>query len=130
KLPCDAALIDAEICALDAEGRPSFSALQAALKDGGPIIAFAFDLLHRDGDDLTGKPLIERKAALAALLDGAPPPLHYAEHIRGGGEKLFAALCAGGYEGVISKAADSRYRAGRGGNWLKSKCTHRQEFVI
>ncbi len=129
-LPCATALIDSEICALDAAGHPSFGALQAALKDGGPILAFAFDLLHLDGDDLTGDPLTERKAKLAALLEAAPAPLHYAEHVRGGGERMFAAMCAGGYEGVVSKRADGRYRSGRSGNWVKAKCTQRQEFVI
>ncbi|QXQ04745.1 DNA ligase D [Sphingosinicellaceae bacterium] len=130
KLPCSTALIDCEIVALDNAGKPSFGALQNALKDGGPILAFAFDLLELDGTDVAALPLVERKARLAHLLEGIDPPLHYSEHVRGGGEKLFAALCAGGYEGVISKKADVRYRAGRAGTWLKSKCLHRQEFVI
>ena len=129
-LACDTALIDCEIVALDAGGKPSFGALQANLKEGGPLLAFAFDLLELDGDDLTGLPLTERKERLAHLLEGVGPPIHYSEYVRGSGEKLFEALCAGGYEGVISKQADSRYKAGRGGNWLKSKCLHRQEFVI
>lgn len=129
-LPCDSALIDCEIVALDAAGKPSFGTLQNALKEGGPLLAFAFDLLEIDGEDIAGLPLVERKARLAHLLESVGPPLHYSEHVRGGGEKLFAALCAGGYEGVISKKADARYKAGRAGSWLKSKCLHRQEFVI
>ncbi len=130
KLPCTTALIDGEVVALDAGGKPSFSTLQAALKDGGPLLYFAFDLLELDGADLTELPLVERKARLATLLDGAPPPLHYSEHVRGGGEAMFTALCAAGYEGVISKRADGKARSGRSGAWLKAKCTHRQEFVI
>ena len=130
KLPCTTALIDCEIVALDNAGKPSFGALQNALKDGGPILAFAFDLLELDGTDVAALPLVERKARLAHLFEGVEPPLHYSEHVRGGGERLFAALCAGGYEGVVSKKADVRYRAGRAGTWLKSKCLHRQEFVI
>ena len=129
-LPCDSALIDAEICALDADGRPSFGTLQAALQTGGKLVAFAFDLLERDGEDLADRPLTERKAALAALLAGVAPPLVYAEHVRGGGERMFAALCGAGYEGVVSKRADGRYRSGRSKSWLKAKCTRRQEFVI
>ncbi len=128
-LPCDTALIDCEIVALDSAGKPDFGTLQANLKDSGPLLAFAFDLLEVDGDDLAWLPLVERKARLAHLLESVGPPLHYSEHVRGSGEKLFAALCAGGYEGVVSKKADARYKAGRG-NWLKSKCLHRQEFVI
>jgi bifunctional non-homologous end joining protein LigD len=129
-LPCSTALIDGEIVALDADGKPNFSTLQAALKDGGPLLYFAFDLLELDGVDLAGLPLTERKAKLAMLLADASVPLHYSEHVRGGGEAMFAALCAAGYEGVVSKRADGKSRPGRSGSWLKSKCTHRQEFVI
>ncbi len=130
KLPCRSALLDGELVALDADGKPGFSALQAALKGGGPLVAFVFDLLELDGEDLAKRSLLDRKARLATLLEGVAPPLHYAEHVRGGGERMFAALCQAGYEGVVSKKADSRYVAGRSGQWLKSKCTHRQEFVI
>jgi len=129
-LPCQSALIDAEICALDSDGRPSFGLLQKVLKDGGPQVAFAFDLLETDGNDLTKQPLVDRKATLATLLAQAPSPLFYAEHVRGGGERMFAALCGAGYEGVVSKRADAPYRGGRTKVWLKSKCTRRQEFVI
>ncbi len=129
-LPCTSALIDGEIVALDAAGMPNFSTLQATLKDGGPLLYFAFDLLELDGTDLADLPLTERKAKLAALLEGAPPPLHFSEHVRGGGEAMFAALCSNGYEGVVSKRADGKSRPGRSGSWLKAKCTHRQEFVI
>ncbi len=129
-LPCGSALIDGEIVALDAAGKPNFSTLQAALKDGGPLLYFAFDLLELGGEDLSDLPLVERKAKLATLFADAAPPLHYSEHVRGGGEAMFAALCAAGYEGVVSKRADGKARPGRSGSWLKAKCTHRQEFVI
>ncbi len=129
-LPCASALLDGEIVALDGAGKPNFSTLQAALKDGGPLLYFAFDLLELDGEDLADRPLVERKAKLATLLAEAPPPLHYSEHVRGGGEAMFAALCGQGYEGVVSKRADGKARPGRSGSWLKAKCTHRQEFVI
>ena len=130
KLKAKSALLDGEIVALDAEGKPSFGALQAALKDGGALLYFAFDLLELNGDDLASQPLEDRKAALAKLLTGAKPPLHYAEHVKGGGEAMFSALCGAGYEGVVSKKAGSKYSGGRSPAWLKSKCTKRQEFVI
>ena len=38
--------------------------------------------------------------------------------------------CRMGLEGVVSKRADAPYRSGRGHDWVKSKCTLRQEFVI
>jgi bifunctional non-homologous end joining protein LigD len=129
-LPVQSALIDGEICALDKAGRPGFSALQDALTTGGPLVFFAFDLLELDGQDLAKQPLTDRKAALASLLEAAPPQIVYAEHVRGGGERMFKALCDAGYEGVVSKRADAPYRSGRSKGWLKSKCTKRQEFVI
>jgi len=129
-LPCRSALLDGEIVALDGSGKPNFSTLQATLKDGGPLLYFVFDLLELDGDDLTDLPLTARKAKLAALLADAPPPLHFSEHVRGGGEAMFAALCSNGYEGVVSKRASAKSRPGRSQSWLKAKCTHRQEFVI
>jgi bifunctional non-homologous end joining protein LigD len=63
------------------------------------------------------------------LLKGAPEPIHYAEHVEAG-EKLFAALCREGYEGIVSKRADAPSRGRRTQSWLKVKCTCRQEFVI
>jgi bifunctional non-homologous end joining protein LigD len=124
------ALIDGEIVALDKDGRPSFQALQASLKEGsGTLAFFAFDLLEQDGEDLTTLGNRDRKARLSALLERASAPIHIAEHVEQG-EKLFHALCAEGYEGVISKRADAPYRGRRSSNWLKIKCVHRQEFVI
>jgi bifunctional non-homologous end joining protein LigD len=129
-LDLGSALIDGEVVALDRQGRPSFSALQAALKQGGDLQYFAFDLLEQDGEDLTKLGNGERKARLAALLEGAEPPIHYAEHVVSGGETLFGTLCRDGYEGMVAKRADAPYRGTRSRNWLKVKCTRRQEFVI
>ena len=123
------ALIDGEIVTLDKDGRPSFSALQAALKDGGDLQFFAFDLLAENGEDLTKLGNAERKERLAALLKGARPPIHYSDHIANG-EALFEKLCGDGYEGIVSKRADAPYRGTRARNWLKVKCTRRQELVI
>ena len=130
KLGLGSALIDGEVVALDKEGRPSFSALQSSLKTGGALHYFAFDLLELDGADLTPLANVERKDRLAALLADAAPPIHYAEHIASGGETLFETLCGSGYEGIVSKRADAPYRGTRSKNWLKTKCTRRQEFVI
>ncbi|MEH3106658.1 MAG: DNA ligase D [Sphingomonas fennica] len=126
------ALIDGEVVALDPQGRPSFSALQAALKDGGgaSLAFFAFDLLEEGGEDLTGLSNRDRKARLAALLADPPAPIALAEHVEGNGEKLFAGLCAEGMEGIVSKRADAPYRGRRSPAWLKIKCLRRQEFVI
>lgn len=123
-------LIDGEVVALDEKGRPSFSTLQNRLKYGGELRYFAFDLLRDRGKDLTRIGNGERKVRLAALLKAAPAPIHLAEHVENGGEALLAELCRNGYEGIVSKRADAPYTSTRSRNWLKIKCTRRQEFVI
>ncbi|MBN9146576.1 MULTISPECIES: DNA ligase D [unclassified Novosphingobium] len=126
------ALIDGEVVAFDAAGNPSFSALQAALKeereDG--MAYFAFDLLRLSDQDLKALPNIERKERLAALLADAGPPLYVADHVIGAGGALFDAMCKAGQEGIIAERADAPYRGDRTRNWVKVKCTLRQEFVL
>jgi len=131
------ALIDGEIVAFGPDGNPSFSALQGVLKRGHgaqredtPFHFFAFDLLALEGMDLKPLPLIERKERLEALMQGAGPPVHVADHVIGAGETLYRSMCGAGQEGIISKRVDAPYRAGRGKSWVKVKCTYRQEFVI
>ena len=131
-LDLPACLIDGEVVALNKAGDPDFSALQKALKngEGGALIYFAFDLIEENGEDWTPRSNIERKERLDELLDGAEDPIRVADHLIGAGEKLFAAMCDAGQEGIISKKADAAYRGARTSNWLKIKCTRRQEFVI
>ena len=131
-IQCDSALLDGEIVALDDKGNTGFSALQQAICEGGRgLTLFLFDALEIDGRKLDKLPNLERKQRLAALLgEGRPPFILYADHILGKGEQLFEAMCAAGQEGIISKKADAPYRHARTKNWLKVKCTRRQEFVI
>ena len=126
------ALIDGEVVALDKDGRPSFQALQASLKEGsGNLAYFAFDLLTLDGEDLTALPNLDRKERLKGLLIGAPGAIRFSDHVLGNGEKLFDSLCKQGLEGVVSKRIDAPYRVDkRAQTWLKVKCLHRQELVI
>ncbi|WP_037499547.1 DNA ligase D [Sphingomonas jaspsi] len=125
-------LIDGEAVALDKDGKPDFALLQASLKDDGSadLDFFAFDLLVDQGEDIAKLPNIERKARLAALMQRAARPLHYADHIVAKGEELYRAICAEGGEGIISKKASAAYSGRRGRNWLKIKCINRQEFLI
>ncbi|WP_260597723.1 DNA ligase D [Sphingomonas endolithica] len=129
KLPVKSALIDGEVVAFK-DGKPDFSTLKNAISAGGDMTLFAFDLLEVDGEDTTGLPNIQRKERLRPLIDGADARLQYSEHITGSGEQLFATMCQEGYEGVVSKLASAPYRGDRTKNWLKIKCTRRQEFVI
>ena len=58
--------IDGELCALGADGVPSFSLLQSAIaeKRTGALVYFAFDLIFLGRDDLRPSPLFERKERL------------------------------------------------------------------
>jgi bifunctional non-homologous end joining protein LigD len=130
-------LIDGEVVAYGKDGNPDFSALQNVLKRGhgsqtakDALSFHAFDLLRLSGEDLRPLPNIERKERLEALLGEAKPPIHVADHVIGAGEKLFAAMCEAGQEGIISKRADALYSGKRTQSWLKVKCIRRQEFVI
>ncbi|MBN9305796.1 MAG: ATP-dependent DNA ligase [Devosia sp. 67-54] len=125
------ALIDGEIVAFK-HGKTDFSTLKDALSSGAPLTYFAFDLLELDGEDLRRLPLTERKARLLQLLGKprASDPVQYSEHIVGEGDKFFAAMCEGGFEGMIAKLGQSPYLGERTRDWLKIKCTQRQEFVI
>ncbi|MCK9513982.1 MAG: DNA ligase D [Pigmentiphaga sp.] len=130
-LDAGSALIDGEAVVRLPDGRTSFQALQGALKDNPDIIEFyAFDLLELDGEDLSGKPLTERKERLKALIGTGTGRIHYSDHIVGNGEKLLDSFCGAGLEGVISKRSDARYSGTRSGAWTKTKCVQRQEFVI
>ncbi|WP_395395718.1 DNA ligase D [Novosphingobium sp. BL-8A] len=131
------ALIDGEIIARGQDGNPDFSSLQSVLKRGhgaqGETDALefhAFDLLEIDGEDIADRPQIERKERLEALLASAKPPVFVADHLLGAGEKLYRAMCQAGQEGVIAKRIDAAYSGRRTRNWVKVKCSRRQEFVV
>src|SRR5205814_1764374 len=89
QLAVESALIDGEAVVLDGQGKASFQALQAALKDDPSTIDyFAFDLLLLNGEDLTRQPLVDRKEKLATLLKAGPGKrIRYSEHIVGKGEQ-------------------------------------------
>ena len=131
-LPAKQALIDGELVVEASGGASDFSALQADLSAGRSdrFAFYAFDLLHLDGQDLTGATLVERKAALARLLEGAAPELRYSEHFEEDGEMVLRHACRLSLEGVVSKRVNAKYRSGRGRDWIKSKCGRRQELVI
>ncbi|WP_309610534.1 DNA ligase D [Sphingomonas sp.] len=124
-------LIDGEAVALGEDGKPDFGLLQATLKSGGANLAFyAFDLIVDRGEEIAKLGNLERKERLAALLKAVSAPILYGDHILAKGEALFEAICKEGGEGIIAKKASAPYSGARAKNWLKIKCTNRQEFVI
>jgi bifunctional non-homologous end joining protein LigD len=133
QLPVDSALIDGEIVALAPDGTTRFSDLQdrIARGDTSDLVFYAFDLLHRDGYDLMGAVLADRKATLAEIVprDGAGI-VRYSDHQQGRGPDFYRHACDFDIEGTIAKRRDRPYRPGRSTDWLKIKCTKSDEFII
>ena len=133
-LKATTAIIDGEVVMIDSSGRTSFQKLQQAMGRGGAtgFIYQVFDLIYFEGLDLTRTPLIERKEALKALVATGTKStlLQYSDHQEGNGKLFFKSACEYGLEGIVSKRADSQYVSARNRNWLKVKCSKRQEFVI
>jgi len=146
-------VLDGEIVALDEEGRPtSFQNLQGRIHLGGiihrgaprgrrefkkpspqvPTAFIAFDLLKEGKNDLRELPLAARREALEKIFSATGTPLlRLSEQVRGDGRKLYARALSSGWEGLIAKRADSRYRSGkRTPDWRKLKIQREQEFVI
>jgi bifunctional non-homologous end joining protein LigD len=133
KLPVETGLIDGELVALALDGTTSFAELQDRIARGrtDDLVFFAFDLLYRDGYDLTGAALEDRKAALAEIVphDGSGM-VRYSDHQQGRGPEFYRNACKYELEGIISKRRDKPSRPGRGADWLKVKCLNDDEFVI
>ncbi|HLN10707.1 MAG TPA: DNA ligase D, partial [Xanthobacteraceae bacterium] len=128
--------IDGETVALDHNGVPDFSALQAALSEGQTdnLIFFAFDLMFAGHDDLRELPLADRKDRLKKLLDArrrkSGSVIRYVEHFAAAGDAVLRSACRLSYEGIVSKRLDAPYRSGRTGDWTKVKCRAGHEVVI
>jgi ATP-dependent DNA ligase I len=133
-LRASAAVLDGEAVALRPDGRPSpfqVTSARAASQSGPELTLFLFDLLHVDGTDLIDAPASER---FSRLEDVAPPGLVIprlvtADEARA--EEFFAGAIARGHEGVVVKAVDAPYGAGRrGSDWIKVKPRHTLDLVV
>lgn len=131
-------LVDGEVIALNEQGLPDFRVLQdrmhvrkattaARLADRVPATFMVFDLLRLDGEDLTDRPLVERRARLTDLgLTGWQVPASYDD-----GPMLLDATYQQGLEGIVSKRLSSRYTPGlRTPHWLKFAHRHRLSYVV
>jgi bifunctional non-homologous end joining protein LigD len=123
-------LLDGEVVALDAAGRPSFAVLAerlhvrdarraAVLAGRVPVAYVVFDVLRRHGHDLTAAPLEQRRAVLDALDLSACGPVQVSA-LHEDGAALLAATAEHGLEGVVAKRRSSVYEAGRRSPaWIK-----------
>ena len=124
-------VLDGEIVALDADGKPRFQLLQQYAHDPSvPVCYYVFDCLQVNGKSIEDQPLTARKELLKKML---PPSdvIKYCDHIAGTGTEFFSAVKQQGLEGMIAKRADSIYTEGsRGHDWLKVKNVVMEEAVI
>jgi bifunctional non-homologous end joining protein LigD len=119
-------ILDGELVAFDASGKPSFNALQ---NRAPAVVFYCFDLLFFAGMDLRKSPYSDRRRYLAQCL--LPSPLVQLVHAAQDGEALHKAALASGLEGIVGKRKDSRYESGRrSASWLKIKSTQSAEFVV
>ncbi|PUA18849.1 DNA ligase D [Glaciimonas sp. PCH181] len=124
---------DGEIVMPDESGIPDFQALQGAFDSHKTqkIVYFLFDVPFFNGFDLRPVPLVSRRALLQSLLNkDLPPTIRFSESFEANGEDIVASACRLGMEGVIGKKRDAPYAERRSPDWIKLKCSHRQEFVI
>ncbi len=144
-LPCETAVLDGETLALDDDGRPR--AFQDTMSrfgsgvggeggDAGVLLSpFFFDLLHLDGRDLLDEPLSVRLDALAALLADDEHAALRMPGVRspapGQAAQVLDDALTAGHEGVVVKALDAAYAAGRRGKaWQKVKPVHTLDLVV
>ena len=136
-MPAHAAVLDGEVLGVDDDAKPrafqdTMSAFgrQDAAGGGHALLVRFFDVLHVDGEDLIDEPLVDRQARLDVLVGDLAVP----RVVTGDPDEARAALAtalAAGHEGVVVKALDSTYDAGRrGGSWRKVKPVHTLDLVV
>lgn len=141
RLPARSIVLDGEVLAFRRDGIPH--PFQITMRRFGrkldvhrtreslPLTPFFFDCLHLDGDDLIDRPSTTRVAAMQATL---PPPLATPRLVTPDltvAETFLHQALSRGHEGVMAKALDATYEAGRrGSGWLKIKRAHTLDLVI
>jgi DNA ligase D-like protein (predicted ligase) len=131
KLPEDT-VVDGEVAALDADGRPSFNLLQNYGSSTGPLVYFIFDVLVLSGRDLKKEALETRRGLLEQkVMPKLGEPIRLSPTLEGTMKQLIASVKESGLEGLVAKRKDSVYEPGlRKGAWCKMRVNLGQEFVI
>jgi DNA ligase D-like protein (predicted ligase) len=127
----DETVIDGEVVAIDAGGRPSFNALQNAVSSA-TIVYYVFDLMMLAGRDLSRETLDARRQLLERkVLPRLAEPVRYIGELRAPLRDLIHSVKQQSLEGLVAKRRDSRYESGlRSGAWMKMRVNQGQEFVI
>jgi DNA ligase-1 len=137
-LEVSAAVLDGEVIALRADGRPqpfqvtmSRFGTKEAVAGAAPLTPFFFDCLHLDGEDLIDKPARERLDALDGRLPAAVVVPRLVTTDPGAAQAFLDDALARGHEGVMVKSLAAPYEAGRrGAGWLKVKPAHTLDLVV
>lgn len=138
ELDVSSVVLDGELIALRPDGRPRrfqetmgrFGS-RVDIDEALPLSPFFFDCLHLDGEDLIDRPAAERFTALAGFLPPAMIVPRIVARDAGEIEVFLEAALAAGHEGVMVKALDAPYEAGRrGGGWLKVKRAQTLDLVV
>ncbi|NSX04255.1 DNA ligase D [Cupriavidus gilardii] len=128
------AWLDGEIVIVDKDGSTDFQALQNAFDSDRTeaIQFFVFDVPYYAGHDLRQVALVERRDLLRRVFEehNVSAHLRFSESFEAGPEEILSAACRLRLEGLIGKRVDAPYVSARSPNWIKLKCSERQEFVI
>jgi bifunctional non-homologous end joining protein LigD len=125
--------LDGEVMVLNENGIPDFQALQNAFDSSrmNAIIYYVFDIPFYDGYDLRTSTLAERRECLKTLFETrSSETIRFSATFDVPASDIIASACRMGLEGVIGKRKTSTYVSRRSPNWIKLKCSQRQEFVI
>ena len=139
--PADLMILDGEAIALKPDGRPH--PFQTTMRRFGrrqddeatrrelPLSVFFFDCLFAGGEALVDRPLAERRRILLASVapENVPPSVLTSDPAEAA--RFYADALDQGHEGIMAKAPESIYEAGRrGGSWLKVKSAHTLDLVV
>ncbi len=138
-LDIDSVILDGELIGLREDDLPTMfqhtaSSFASAAPEHGAVSfvlqAFYFDILHVDGEDLIARPLHERQRRLAEVVGEQRVPTLITNDVAEA-ERFAADTVARGHEGVMVKALDAPYEAGRRGkSWLKVKPVHTLDLIV
>lgn len=140
-LPARQVVLDGEAIALKPDGRPEPFQITGArtasrgdaqtLRERVPVSVFFFDLLHHDGADLVDAPARKRREALGRLVPSQYRATSLIPADAGAAQEFFDSCIAAGHEGVVAKALEAPYAAGRrGSGWVKVKPRHTLDLVV
>ncbi|MFT3859721.1 ATP-dependent DNA ligase [Micropruina sp.] len=129
ELPVRRAILDGEALALGADGRPRL--FQETAASDFALTPFFFDLLALDDDELLDLPARERSERLSRVVPASARVGRLVTGEVSAAEAFSEQVLAAGHEGVVVKALDAPYEAGRrGSSWVKVKPVHTLDLVV